>query len=658
MCGICGAIWSEESRSISEEQLKQMTDTLSHRGPDARGLHWEQNSILGVGLGHRRLSIIDLAAGQQPMWNEDHSVCVVFNGEIYNYRELQKDLKAKGHQFTTDCDTEVLVHLYEDYGREMVHHLRGMFAFAIWDRKHFSMLLARDRFGQKPLIYRQEESRLLFASEMKAILQIPGIPREVDPNALDLFLTWQYVPAPWSMLKGFQKLLPGHTAVWQENRLDIQQYWTPTSIRGTDSANEQTRRDTRNLSYAQTQEKLKETLTEAVRLRLRSDVPLGAFLSGGIDSTLITGLMQKELDRPVETFSIGFDIAHFDERSFARMAAKSLGTNHHEKIVAPSAVESLPELVWHYEEPYADSSAIPTMALCEFTREAVKVALTGDGGDELFIGYDRYRAAGLGARIDRLPGPLRSILKSSHWQKMPASLKQKSFSRRLKRFLTTAALSPEQRYMTWISYFDAAHRNDIYSSGFREKISGFHSEEWMTELYEQTAENDFVSRTAAVDQISYLPNDILTKVDIASMAYGLECRSPFLDHQVADLATSMPLNYKLKGRYGKQILRDTFADLIPEPILQRSKMGFGVPVDHWFRNELKPLLHDVLLSERAMHRGYFEPAKIQRLVEEHTTGLCDHSKHLWAMLVLEVWCRMFIDTSEVSATRPTNNGVF
>ncbi|MCG6154724.1 asparagine synthase (glutamine-hydrolyzing) [Rubinisphaera margarita] len=647
MCGICGAIWTSNGQAVSREQLSQMTAAITHRGPDADGLHQEQTATGGIALGHRRLSIIDIACGQQPMWNEDESVGVIFNGEIYNYRELRETLLSQGHRFHSDSDTEVLVHLYEEHGTAMVHHLRGMFVFAIWDRPRSRVMLARDRFGQKPLVYRQEAGRLLFASEMKAILQLPGVPREVDPESLNHYLTWQYVPAPRSILKGFNKLLPGHLAVWSNDDLSVEQYWSPLSMRDPAPERQVLRDSYRKFTPEQAQQKLKETLSEAVRLRLRSDVPLGAFLSGGIDSTLITGLMQRELDRPVETFSIGFDVPDFDERSYARMAAKHLGTNHHEKVVSPSAVDSLPSLVWQYEEPFADNSAIPTMALCQFTREAVTVALTGDGGDELFMGYDRYRAVQLGERLDALPLPLRMLIKNPLWRKMPASIRQKSFTRRLKRFLTTAALDPRRRYMTWICYFDPQRRNALYSGDFASSLPGATPEDWMDQLYDLTEPIDLVSQTAGVDQISYLPNDILTKVDIASMSVGLECRSPFLDQHVADLACALPVDFKLQGRTGKRILRETFGDLIPEPILQRAKMGFGVPVDHWFREELKPLLYDILLSQRAIDRGYFNEQGIRNLVEQHVSGQFDHSTRLWSLLVLEVWHRIFIDATTV-----------
>jgi len=616
MCGITGAVWQREQEALLPEHLERMTQALNHRGPDGSGSYWKSWGQTGVALGHRRLSIIDPALGQQPMTNEDGSIHVVFNGEIYNYRELREQLLRNGHRFTTECDTEVLVHLYEERGPDLVNQLRGMFAFAIWDESNRQLLLARDRLGQKPLVYRHDPHRLLFASEIKSLLQLPQLPRHINPQALDAYLALQYVPQPDCM----------------HPRAEESAVAVPETI---DQASEQ----------------LKTTLTEAVRLRLRSDVPLGAFLSGGIDSTLITGLMQQEVSQPVQTFSIGFAQAEYDETSYARMAAQHLGTEHHEQIVSPSAVESLPKLIWHYDEPFADSSAIPTMALCEMTSQAVKVALTGDGGDELFVGYDRYRAVQLADKLDRGPAFLKTLLGASFWNRLPTSIGQKTLLRRIKRFQASLQLSPRLRYLQWISQFQLQERQSLYTEEFKSQINTESVNLWFDSLYEQLPPQDQVSWTAAVDQISYLPGDILTKVDIASMAYGLECRSPFLDHHVAGFAARLPLRWKLKGKAGKWILRKAFGSLLPEPILKRKKMGFGVPVDHWFRNELQPLLHDYLLSEQALGRGYFRQQALEQLIHEHTHSQRDHAYRLWSLLVLESWHRLYID-QPVTLTAP------
>jgi asparagine synthase (glutamine-hydrolysing) len=661
MCGITGASWTTDAEPLPMGVLNRMISVLDHRGPDDSGTYHSATNQpdgsgvsdgTGAALGHRRLSIIDLHTGHQPLANEDDTVWIVFNGEIYNYRELRLKLESLGHQFRTAADTETIVHAWEEYGPDCVTHLRGMFAFAIWDAKQRRLFLARDRLGQKPLFYRLEQNRLLFASELKALLQVPGLPRELAPCAVDEFLTYQYVAHPRCILKGYNKLPPGCWAIYENGQLEVEKYWTPPfADQGSEARSQEP--GVRSQGSAQWQSALRETLTEAVRLRMRSDVPLGAFLSGGIDSTIIAGLMQKISDRPVHTFSIGFPVKQFDETSYAREAAQLLGTEHHEYLVEPSALEMLPKLIWHYDEPFADSSAIPTMYLSRMTRQEVTVSLSGDGGDELFAGYDRYRAVQLGTIFDRLPGPLQKLLTAKLWQKIPASVEQRTFRRRLKRLLSALGQPPERRYLCWISILDDERRRSLYTDDFREQLGCFDSAEFILDAYRECPDRDFVTRTTCVDMLTYLPCDILTKVDIAGMAYSLECRSPFLDHHVAELAARMPMGLKRKGTRGKQILIETFSDLLPASIQKRSKMGFGVPLNHWFRNELKPLLHDTLLDSQTLNRGFFKPEAIRTLVEQHTRGQWDHSSRLWALLCLELWQRMFLDASVVPSACPT-----
>jgi asparagine synthase (glutamine-hydrolysing) len=635
MCGIAGVAWTSEAPPFEPAVLQQMVAAIAHRGPDDAGFY-HSPAIPGPGaaLGHRRLSIIDLGGGHQPLSNEDGTVWIAFNGEIYNYRELQAPLQRQGHVFRTSSDTETIIHLYEQYGTDCVKHLRGMFAFAIWDEKQKQLFLARDRLGKKPLVYRLEPQRLLFASELKALLQVPGIPRELDPLAVDDYLTYQYVPTSRSILKGFAKLPPAHWALFRNGQFQQECYWTP------DFAEPRPPQEFGGLEGARKQ--LRETLTEAVRLRMRSDVPLGAFLSGGVDSTIIAGLMQSLSTRPIKTFSIGFPVAAFDERSYAREAAKFLGTEHHEQVVEPQALQILPKLIWHYDEPFADSSAIPMMYLSEMTRKHVTVALSGDGGDELFAGYQRYQAVKLGGWADRLPGFVRGFLAASFWQRIPASVAQKSKRRRIKRLLSAIGLEPRRRYLKWISIFDTERRQELLSQELKSKLGAHDSAEFLLDAYHTCPKRDFVTQTTCADVLTYLPCDILTKVDIATMAYALEARAPFLDHHVVDLAARLPIEWKLNGRQGKQILIDTFADFLPKRIQTRAKMGFGVPLDHWFRNELRPLLEDVLLSRQALDRGLFQPATIRRLVDEHVQGTWDHSYRLWSLLVLELWQQEFL----------------
>jgi asparagine synthase (glutamine-hydrolysing) len=648
VCGIAGAVWWQASKAVDAQVLQQMTDSLRHRGPDAAGAWFSpphsqspgatraaatpSPDAPGVALGHRRLSIIDLAGSAQPLGNEDQSVQIVFNGEIYNYRELRNQLLAAGHQFRTDGDTEVIVHLYEQHGLDFVRHLRGMFALAIWDSRLGHLVLARDRVGKKPLYYRLEEGRLSFASELKGLLQIPGVHRQRSNSALLQFLTLQYVPHPHCMLQGFSKLPPGTLAVLEDGRLELRTWWHAPWDQP----------DRRTRTTADREDELRQTLTEAVRLRLESDVPLGAFLSGGIDSTIICGLMQQLLKQPARTFSIGFPVAAFDERRFARMAAEHLGTLHHDDVVTPDALAILPALIWHYDEPFGDSSAIPTMYLAQMTRQQVTVALTGDGGDELFCGYDRYRAVQAAGRIDIVPRSLRNLLAATI-SRLPGGVEQRSFLRRLKRLTESLAETPERRYLNWVTIFSRSKLEWLAGPLLRDVLDDHDPADFIMQAWHQYPERGFITRTTAVDTQTYLPCDILTKVDIASMAASLECRCPFLDTEVVELAARMPMKWKQSFRRSKVILVDTFKNLLPEPIRNRAKMGFGVPIDHWFRSSLQPLLRDVLLSERSLGRGLFRPQAVRQLIDEHTSGKFNHAYRLWNLLCLELWHRMFLD---------------
>ena len=635
MCGIAGAVWWRNGAAIPRTVLQRMTRSLRHRGPDAEGhvcYGQATTDSPGVALGHRRLSIIDVGGSVQPMSSSDGSVQIVFNGEIYNYRELRDQLAAAGHTFRTLGDTEIIIHLYERHGLNFVDHLRGMFAIAIYDNREQRLVLARDRFGQKPLFYQMANDRLVFASELKALLQIPGIPREVDRQSILQYLMLQYVPAPHSILKGFRRLPPAHLAVLKNAELKLSRYWSPPYDQP----------QLHRSSIEDWKEELRRELTEAVRLRLRSDVPLGSFLSGGIDSTIICGLMQTQLDRPVQTFSIGFSVEEFDERAYARQASELLKTDHREAVIRPDAMAILPQLVWHYDEPFADSSAIPTMYLSRMAREHVTVALTGDAGDELFCGYDRYRAVRLAGQLDLIPKPLRRFM-SCVAGIVPADVRQKSFRRRLRRLLETLSQDPERRYLNWISIFNHDRLRDLVTDDLWNLAESQDPAQHIFDAYRLCPERDFVTRTTAADLVSYLPGDILTKVDIASMSCSLECRSPMLDHKVVELAARMPLDVKQSLRQGKRVLIETFADLIPAEIQTRPKMGFGVPIDHWFRNELKELLYDVLLSDRAMSRGLLRTETVRRLVEEHTSGVFDNAYRLWSLLCLELWQRMYLD---------------
>jgi asparagine synthase (glutamine-hydrolysing) len=614
-----------------------MTDILQHRGPDDRGTYISEThpdvgraSSCGVALGHRRLSIIDLSGGHQPMSNQDGSVWVVFNGEIYNYLELRARLESRGFVFRTNSDTEALLHLYEDEGVEFLRHLNGMFALAIWDNRSQELLMARDRLGQKPLVYREEPGRLLFASELKSLLQVPDIPRDIDPIALDEYLTYQYIPHPRTIFRGISKLPPAHYALYRRGQLTIQSYWRP-------DLNHEL-----HLPRTEYQHRLREVMTSAVKLRLQSEVPLGAFLSGGIDSSIIVALMQQLSSQPVKTFSIGFPVAEYDESSHARMVARHVGTQHEEFHIEPDAVEVLPTLVWHYDEPFGDSSAIPTYYVSKMTRKHVTVALTGDGGDELFAGYRRHRAMRISGMLDRFPG-VRSAVAAGPWHRLPDSVRQKSNRRRIKKFLTALGQTPQRRFLTWIAIFEDQQRAELYDDQFRSQLDGHDPIEFIAQEFARCDRRDPVSASCLTDLMTYLPCDLMTKTDIASMSVSLEARSPFLDYRVVEMAAAMPSKLKLRGQIGKRILQETFDDLVPSSVFRRRKMGFSVPLDHWFGHELKQFAQDVLFDSRTLERGYFQCETVQRYFDEHQAKVMDHSQRLWSLLFLELWHRQWVD---------------
>jgi asparagine synthase (glutamine-hydrolysing) len=631
MCGIAGAVWTDPNLAVEPSTLQRMIDVLRHRGPDDEGTYRAETAALpGVALGHRRLAILDLSCGRQPMANEDESVWIVFNGEIYNFRDLRRRLEGAGHRFRTQSDTEVIVHLYEEQGPEFAAHLNGMFALALWDSRRQQLVLARDRLGKKPLVYRCEPGRLLWASELKGLLKVPGVPRQLDPQALDDYLTYQYVPHPRTILHGIQKLPPGHLAVWSAGHLDVRPYWQPDFNRQDDR------------TAADWAHELRTLLTSSVELRLQSEVPLGAFLSGGIDSTIIVGLMAQLMQEPVRTFSIGFPVREFDETRYAREVAQRFGTIHQEFQVRPDAMEILPRLVWHFDEPFADSSAVPTWYVSQLTRQHVTVALTGDGGDELFAGYPRYLAVWLADGFDRLPLPVRRMLAGRYWQWMPSGRRQKSRLRQFKRFAEMLALPPARRYLEWIAIFGEARRGALYSEDFLSQLPDADPLEFLAAAVARSNRRDAVSAFSLADLVTYLPCDLMTKVDIASMAHGLECRQPFLDCRVVELAARMPIDRKFRRGRGKLILREVFADLLPASIQRRRKMGFGVPLDHWFRHELHDFAREILFDRRTVERGYFRPESVAHLWDEHQQSRFNHGYRLWSLLILELWQREWL----------------
>ncbi len=642
MCGICGAAWTDPALAPGEDDLDAMVARLEHRGPDDAGTHRDDHAALGF----RRLAIVDLPGGHQPLSNEDGTVWTVFNGEIYNFPALRRRLEARGHALRSAGDTEVLVHLYEDEGPGMFALLRGMFALAIWDAPRRRLVLGRDRLGQKPLLYRHDPGRISFASELKALLVLPApgggpSPRALDPLALDRYLTFGYVPHPGTILAGVHKLPPAHFATWQDGRLTLARYWDPDWNLEVDHP------------PADDADRLRATLDEAVREQMVADVPLGAFLSGGVDSTIVVGLMQRASDRPVKTFSIGFGDPAFDESRYAELAAQALGTEHHAFTVEPRAWETLPELAAQFDEPFADSSALPTWHVARETRRHVTVALTGDAGDELFAGYDRYRAVALAAWLDRLSPSSRGFLGGPVARALPTSVHAKTRLRQVRRMLEGIAQSPETRYLRWIGLLDEPARASLYSDDFLDHLSRAGTRQpdeadpasLIARAFAVAPNRDPVTKATIVDLLTYLPNDLLVKVDLASMGHGLECRSPFLDHRVVELALAMPIRRKLRLRGGrsKVILKQAFADLLPPAIRTRPKMGFGVPLDRWFRGELKEELRAVLLDPRTVGRNLFRPEAVKSLIDEHVDSRRDHAYRLWALLMLELWFRHHID---------------
>ena len=641
MCGICGAVWSDPINALTAESLHAMNDRIVHRGPDDAGAYRDDHGTLGF----RRLSIIDLAGGHQPLSNENGTIWTVFNGEIYNFPSLRRRLEAKGHDLRSSGDTEVLVHLYEDEGTRMFSLLRGMFALAIWDVPRRTLILARDRLGQKPLVYRHDGRRLVFASELKALLALPAetVPRRLDPLALDHYLCYGYVPAPRTILAGIHKLPPAHYAVWCDGALAIERYWNPDW------------NFERERSIDEDIEELRATLSDAVREQMIADVPLGAFLSGGIDSTIIVGLMQQASNRPVKTFAIGFPDPKYDETRYAEMAARYLGTEHQTFIVQPKAWETLPALAWHFDEPFADSSALPTWYVSRETRRSVTVALTGDAGDELFGGYERYRALALTELFQRLPSGPRQLLGGTMVRVLPSSARTKTRLRRLQRLFEHINEPAESRYLGWMTTFDEAARMALYSDSQLEWLASTASDlpdpseadpaALLSAAFGASSRRDGITRAMVADIMTYLPGDLLVKVDIASMAHSLECRGPFLDHRVVELAVAMPLERKIQLRSGRSkfVLKRAFADLLPPPIKARPKMGFGVPISRWFRDELKSELREVLLDPVCLARGLFRPEAIEKLVAEHAEGKREHSQRLWALLMLELWFRKHLD---------------
>jgi asparagine synthase (glutamine-hydrolysing) len=629
MCGIAG-IFGLAGAAVAHQEIKAMCDVLVHRGPDDAGYYVQSN----FGFGMRRLSIVDLRTGHQPLSNEDGTIQVILNGEIYNFRELRKELQAQGHCFRTETDTEVIVHLYEQYGDECVHRLRGMFAFAVWDEPQRRLLLARDRIGIKPLFYGEIGGRLMFASELKALLQLPEVDRTLNWDSVSHLFSTLCTPASESIIAGIHKLEPGHTLTVKEgNSPQIRRYWDVKF----------------EADYSQSEEdcvvRLRELLQESVRIRMNCDVPFGAFLSGGVDSSAVVAMMAQQSSSPIKTFSIGFEEEKYNEAPYARQVAELFGTDHHELILRPDILGIIDDLVWHLDEPFGDSSAIPTYMVSRLAAEHVTVALSGDGGDELFAGYEKYLVEQKQRRYERIPAALRHLL-GAVGARMNEGMKGRNFLRHI-------ALEGVDRYLNTGSMFDESAKHKL----FRPEIAAsFKKDDSLRQLALglEKKGTHWLSTLQYLDIHNYLPQDILTKVDRMSMAHSLEAREPLLDHKLVEYAATIPPEFKLRNGSTKYILKKAMRGILPDALIDRRKQGFAVPLGSWFRGDLTSFVHDLLLSDSSRARRIFNTDYIQKLLSMHQLGR-NMDLQLWTLVSFELWCRKFLDQPLVCKTAGRGN---
>ena len=615
MCGICGIATTRGT--VDPARLAAMSETLVHRGPDSEGSFVDG----GVGLAARRLAIIDLQTGDQPIGNEDGRIQVVQNGELYNYRELRRDLERAGHTFATDGDTEVLVHLYEEHGLDFAERLRGMFSVALWDAQRRRLVLARDRYGIKPLYYREAGGELAFASELRAL------PRgELDLDAIEAFLAFNCIPGPLTVFREIRKLPPGHVLSWQDGRLELTPYARPAPVSA---------EDVRHVDEAELTEELRARLRDSVRAHLVADVPVGVLLSGGIDSAALTALAADESAGPVRTFSIGFEERSFDELGDARLVADRYGTRHEELVLRPDAALLLPALAEAFDEPFADSSALPTYLVSKLAAEDVKVALSGEGGDELFGGYYTYTADLLALRYGGLARFARPLV-----ERLPSSSAKASFDYKAKRFVRAAHLPPLERHHAWKEIFSAEARAELTA-----RHSDFDPVDLLRTRFAETKGAELLARLQDVDLGVYLVDDLLVKTDRASMAHSLEARVPFLDPIVTNFASGLPTERKVRGLRKKVLLRKAVAPLVPAPLLRRRKRGFSIPAAAWLRGELEPFARDTLSADAIRRQGFFDPGAVRRVLDDHVSGKQDLSRQLWGLLALTLWHERHVENA-------------
>jgi asparagine synthase (glutamine-hydrolysing) len=622
MCGIVGIVESDLNRPVEPEELARMVQTLHHRGPDEEG----SITLSGVGLGMRRLSIVDLAGGQQPFSNESESIQLVANGEIYNFPQLREELQAAGHSFRSRSDIEVLVHAYEEWGEQFLTRLRGMFAIALWDGARRTLLASRDRAGEKPLYWTKTSRGLLLASEVKALLVRPEVTRELDLEALDQFLTYEYVLAPCTILKGIHKLPAGHYLLYKDGEVTVRRYWDAAAVR------------LKRWSDDEAAEALRDSLRKATVSQMMADVPLGAFLSGGIDSSTIVAFMSEASLQPVQSFSIGFDDGSYNELPYAREIAALFKTNHRERTVSPDLEDLFDKLVVHLDEPFADVSLFPTYLVSALTREHVTVALSGDGGDELFGGYDAYQAQELASRFAWMGDTLLPAA-AAVAAALPPTEKKKGLVNKFKRFTLGATQAPEDLgHYRWMVYLSSRAKRRLYRGALTDALTASDVYRPVRDVLKRFGQDDLLNRQLYADLSLYLTDDILVKVDRMSMATSLETRAPFLDADVMELAFSMPGDLKIRNGERKWVLKRAMQGVLPDRILTRKKEGFSIPMKNWLRRDLQPLMRSLLSPERIARRGLFEPAEVTRMIDSHVAGRQNHAHTLFPLMVLERWC--------------------
>jgi asparagine synthase (glutamine-hydrolysing) len=636
MCGIVGIVEADPQRVVQPEELGRMVRTLVHRGPDDEGTVMRS----GVALGMRRLAIVDLASGQQPFGNETGDIQLVANGEIYNFRSLREELRARGHVIRTQSDIEVLVHAYEEWGTDFLTRLRGMFALALWDERTRTLIAARDRAGEKPLYWTLTPRGLFLASEVKALLVRPEVSRELDADAVDQFLTYEYVIAPRTILKGVHKLPPGHFLTYRDGHVTVHRYWDAASVRP------------RAWDEREAAEVLREALRRATVSQMMADVPLGAFLSGGIDSSTLVAFMSEASRQPVNSFSIGFDDGTYNELPYAREVAALFGTNHRERSVSPDLMDLFEKLIVHLDEPFADVSLFPTYLVSRLAREHVTVALAGDGGDELFGGYDAYQAQELASRFAWMGDALLPAA-AAVAATLPPTEKKKGLVNKFKRFTAGATQAPSDLgHYRWMVYLSPRAKRRLYSRSLQQALNEGDVYAPVRDMLSRFGHDDGLNRQLYADLSLYLADDILVKVDRMSMATSLETRAPFLDADVMELAFSMPGHFKIRQGERKWILKQAMAGLLPERILTRKKEGFSIPMKNWLRRELQPLMRELLAPDRIAARGLFDRSEVARLVDEHVAGRENHAHTLFPLMVFEQWCDAHLGEPEAVADHP------